>query len=261
MSVTDTLVRLLSAPWQSGTGHPVAATPLPGLRSEVIRDLASSNPGTLNAELCQWLRMSCGIAHTPIGDIDFTGQWYPEEPLAVLRPCLTLTIDDAARRWVAEAVEGAGLPGPVWCVFPHPAVTVYVSDDLGRFLSRLYERTRRGQTLEWLQGLTSEVRAIWAYRHASAVRSRHVCRRDRALRGWLSGLPVDARIYDLRGPEVACGWPHGAAGPAGRHYRCGRLPLFAVADAWVANSSLDRSRSSITGADFPHFSVPQGLEA
>jgi hypothetical protein len=147
------MVRLLSAPWQSGTGHPVAATPLPGLRSEVIRDLASSNPGILNAELRQWLRMSCGIAHTAIGDIDFTGQWYPEEPLAVLRPCLTLTMDDEGRRWVAEAVEGAGLPGPVWCVFPHPTVTVYVSDDLGRFLYTLYERTRRGQTLAWLQGL------------------------------------------------------------------------------------------------------------
>lgn len=260
MSVTRTLVRLLSAPWQSGTGHPVAATPLPGLRSEVIRDLASSNPGTLNAELCHWLRISCGIAHTAIGDIDFTGQWYPEEPLAVLRPGLTLTMDDEGRRWVAEAVEGAGLPGPVWCVFPHPAVTVYVSDHLGRFLATLWERTQRGQARAWLQGLTAEARAIWAHRNAAAVHSRHACRRDPVLRGWLSGLPLDARIYDLRGPAVARGWPHGAAGPASRHYRCGRLPLFAVADAWVADPSVDRSSSSTTGAHILHFSVPQGLE-
>jgi hypothetical protein len=169
-------------------------------------------------------------------------------------------MDDEGRRWVAEAVEGAGLPGPVWCVFPHPTVTVYVSDDLGRFLYTLYERTRRGQTLAWLQGLIAEARTIWALRHASAVRSRHVCRRDRALRGWLSGLPVDARIYDLRGPAVARGWPHGLAGPSGRLYRCGRLPVFAVADALVANPSLDRSSSSITGADILHFPVPQRLE-
>jgi inorganic triphosphatase YgiF len=57
MSVTDTMVRLLSAPWQSSTGDPVAATPFPGLRTEVIRDLASSYPEILNTEMRQLLQV------------------------------------------------------------------------------------------------------------------------------------------------------------------------------------------------------------
>jgi hypothetical protein len=220
--------------------------------------LASSYPEILNTEMRQLLQVSCGIANTVIGDIDFTGQWYPEEPLAVLRPCLTLTIDDEGRRWVAEAVQGTGLPGPVWCVFPRPPVTVYVSDHLGSFLSTLCERTRRGRILPWLRSLTAEARAIWANRHASAALSRSVCRSDPAIRGWLSGLPFDARIYDLRSSAVARGWPHALVGPADSLYRCGRLPVFAVAGFSTAAPPTDRSTST-TGADIVPFRALRGL--
>ena len=246
MSTVDTMARLLAS-WHNSTGQSSASTPLPGLRPEVIRGLAASNPDVLNTDLCRLLRTSCGIAGTALGDIDFTGQWYPEEPLAILRPCLSLVVDDLGRRWLAEIPGDTGLPGPVWCVFPQPAVTLYVSDDLGSFLSTLRECAKQGCTVQWLRSLSAEARAIWAERFEAALRSRDACRRDRRIRGWLSALPFDAHIYDLRPLALARGWPYGLKGPSGRLYRCGRLPVFAVAGP--ANTSIELNRAD-TGAEF-----------
>jgi hypothetical protein len=47
--------------------------------------------------------------------------------------------------------------------------------------------------------------------------------------GFGFALPVSDAVYDLRAPRTAGGWPYGVAGPSGRLYRCGRLPVFAVA--------------------------------
>jgi hypothetical protein len=82
------------------------------------------------------LSACCGLAGTEIGSIDFTGCWFPEEPYAVFRPALTLAIDDAERRWIAE-IGDKDLPGPVWCLFPDPEVAVYVSDDVAAFMSTI----------------------------------------------------------------------------------------------------------------------------
>jgi hypothetical protein len=74
-----------------------------------------------------------------------------------------------------------------------------------------------------------EARTVWSRRHALAMRPHEAYHSDRAIRGWLLGLPFDAYVYDLRAPRTARGWPYGVAGPSGRLYRCGRLPVFAVA--------------------------------
>jgi hypothetical protein len=228
MSIADTMMHMLSEPWRSTECHG-SPTPLPGLRPTVIKALASSSPDLLNADVCQLLRKSCGIAGTALGDIDFTGQWYPEEPLVVLRPSLTLAVDDRGRRWLAEAKSDAGLPGPVWCVLPDPPVTVYVSHDLEDFLTLLHNRTRQDRMAEWLRGLSAAAHVVWARRELAAASSYNTCRTDGRIRGWLSELPFDIHVYDLRAPSVARGWPHGLAGSAGRLFRCGRLPVFAVA--------------------------------
>jgi hypothetical protein len=231
MSTHDAMMHMLLKPWRRGA-RDCLATPLPGLRPEVIESLAASSAGLINGAMGRLLLRSCGIAGTVLGDIDFTGQWYPEETLAVLRPCLSLTVDDRGRRWLAETrEERGGVPGPIWCVFPDPPVTVHVSEDLLTFLALLREATLAERTLKWLQGITASAHAIWRNRQLAAAYSHTVCRADARIRGWLPELPLDARIYDLRIPTVLRGWPHGAAGSSGHHYRCGRLPLFAVAES------------------------------
>ncbi|MDB6010370.1 MAG: hypothetical protein JWL65_2620 [Gammaproteobacteria bacterium] len=236
MSIADTMMHMLSEPWRSSEFH-AAPTPLPGLRPTVIEALSSASPDLLNADVCQLLRKSCGIAGTALGDIDFTGQWYPEEPLVVLRPSLTLAVDDRGRRWLAEARSDAGLPGPVWCLLPDPPVTVYVSRDLKEFLTLLHNRTRQDRMAEWLRGLRAASRVVWARRELAATSSYNACRTDGWIRGWLSELPFDVHVYDLRAPSVARGWPHGLAGPGGRLYRCGRLPVFAVAGSYSSGEA------------------------
>jgi hypothetical protein len=109
----------------------------------------------------------CGLAGTEIGSMDFTGCWFLEEPYAVFRPALTLAIDDAERRWIAE-IGDKDLPGPVWCVFPDPEVAVYVSDDVAAFMSTIREHTCRGEMHAWLHGLTARARTVWFRRHALA---------------------------------------------------------------------------------------------
>lgn len=229
MSTPDKMVPLLSAPWISLFDEALPVTPVPGLGAEAIRGLETSYPGTLTAEMRSLLQTSCGLAADEFGTIDFTGRWHPAEPLGVFRPCLTLAIDDEGRRWVAETSSDEGLPGPVWCVMSEPEVAVHVSDDLAGFLATLTDRARRGRTSGWLRGLCQEARSVWANRHTVARQSQECCQRDRELRGWLAALPFDARVYDLRTPWATRGWPYGLAGPDGRLYRCGKLPVFAVA--------------------------------
>jgi len=206
-------------------------TTVPGLRAEAVQDVEAFYPGTLTREMRALLERSSGLSSAGFGIIDFTARWHPQEPIQVLRPCVTLALDDEGRRWIGETSRHQGLPGPIWCVLPEPAVALYVSDDLGGFLSQLDESTRQGRLARWFRDLDRQARSVWAYRQSLARESYEVCRQDPALRGWLAELPFDAQIYDLRTASAARGWPYGLAGPDGRCYRCGRLPIFAVADS------------------------------
>ena len=230
MSTIDTMTPLVSAPWLDACGNPLPVRTFPGLRPEVIQGLECSYPGILSPPLRALLGICCGLAGTELGSIDFTGRWFPEEPCPVFRPCLTLAIDDAGQRWIAETGDN-NLPGPIWCVFPNPKVAVYVSDNLAGFIAALRDCTWRGATLEWLKNLSAQARTVWAKRHGLARRPNELHESDEQIRGWLSGLPFDASVYDLRTRMIARGWPYGLAGPSGRLYRCGRLPVFAVAGA------------------------------
>ena len=228
MSATAPIMPMVSAPWSSANGNPLSVTPLPGLRSEVIDALECSHPGLVSPSMKALLSGCCGLAGTELGSIDFTGCWFLEEPYSVFRPALTLAVDGAERRWIAEIGNGE-LPGPIWCVFPEPEVAVYVSDHLTDFVATIHDHTTRGDMQAWLHGLTGQARTVWARRHASALRPHDAARADRAIRGWLAGLPSGAYVYDLRTQGMTRGWPYGAAGPSARMYRCGRLPVFAVA--------------------------------
>ncbi len=250
MSASDTTMPLISAPWLNAEGNPLSVIALPGLRAEVIQSLECSYPGILSPPMKDLLSRSCGLGGTELGSIDFTGCWFLEEPYAIFRPALTVAIDDAERRWIAEVGNG-DLPGPIWCVFPRPEVAVYVSDDLAIFLATLRERTCRGEVSHWLDELTAQARAVWAQRHAGAIRPHQAHRSDPAIRGWLMTLPAGAYVYDLRAQSAARGWPYGVAGPSGRHYRCGRLPVFAVAGLPAEGWRATRRKPRVAHAKAP----------
>jgi hypothetical protein len=204
--------------------------PLAGLSAEDIEALVPLYPGTLNADTRRLLRHARGLAETILEDIDFTGRWFPEEPLAVFRPCLSLAVERNGRRWIAEVAGEKRLPGPVWCVLPHPAVAMYVSDDLTGFLSKLFEGDESAGVARWLQDLSEAASEIWDRRHGFAMLSRIACLRDHAIRSWLYELPAGALVYDLRGRFYASGWPYRLGAADSCLYRCGRLAVFAVAE-------------------------------
>jgi hypothetical protein len=235
MSLADTMTPLVSTPWLGADGEPAPAKALPGLGAEVVHGLECSFPGIIRPAYRAFLQACSGIAVTELGSIDFTGCWFPEEPCSVFQPCLTLAIDAAGRRWIGE-IGDKELPGPIWCVFPDPKVALYVSEDLAAFIATLRDCASGGGTPEWLQNLSTQARTVWARRHALARRPYELHESDEQIRGWLAGLPFDAYVYDLRKPTIARGWPYGLAGASGRLYRCGRLPVFAVAgspsEAW-----------------------------
>lgn len=241
MSTPDTLMPFVSAPWLDADGKPLSVRPLPGLRPHAIQSLECSYPGILSPRMKALLGTCCGLAGTELGTIDFTGCWFVEEPYTVFRPALTLAIDDAERRWIAEVGNG-DLPGPVWCVFSEPEVTLHVCDDLATFVETVHEHTREGKMRTWLRGLTDRARTVWSQRHALAMRPHEAFKSDRAIRGWLLGLPFNAYVYDLRVQGAASGWPYGVAGPSGRLYRCKRLPVFAVAGSPAEGWQVERPR-------------------
>jgi hypothetical protein len=227
MSAPDTMMPLLTAPWPGRFGEQLPTVPLPGLRREAIANLESHWTGTMTPEMRQLLKLSCGLSQTPFGSVDFTGRWYPEEPLSVFRPSLTLAIDDQGRRWIAEVGKRRGLPGPVWCVHPKPEVAMLIDRNLADFVVRLHSNERRDGMLQWLTVLNIRARKIWASRHARAITLPAAFSRMRELRGWLAGLPLDAWIYDLRAPGPRRGLPYGISRERGYPHRCGRLPVFA----------------------------------
>jgi hypothetical protein len=228
MSNHDTMTPLLNTPWVDASGKKLSVRTLPGLRPELIKILNKTYPGVINPTLQALLATCCGLADTELGAIDFTGCCFPEEPCSVFHPCLTLAIDDAGRRWIAE-LGNKDLPGPVWCVFPDPQVAMHISDDLHTFLARLHQQAHRGETLAWLQDLSTTAHAVWTHRRVLALRPYRAYDSDAEIRAWLSSLPSDAYVYDLRRSSTVRGWPYGVAGPSARLYRCGRLPVFAVA--------------------------------
>lgn len=229
MLAADSIVPLLATPWRPRPGVRHRAMPLPGLSKEVIEGPSPLYPGTLNADTRKLLRQASGRSETALGDLDFTARWYPEEPLTVFRPCLSLAVDQDGRRWIAGGAAEVGLPGPVWCVLVRPPVAMYVSHDLIGFLWKLRECEESTGVAQWLRVLSEAALTVWEHRHATATRSRIACRWDRAIRGWLFGLPAGALVHDLRRPTNIPGWPYGIAGVSARFYRCGRLPVFAVA--------------------------------
>jgi hypothetical protein len=231
MPSADKVVPLSATPVKPLPGGTRKLVSVAGLSTQAIQGLEATYPGTLTSDMRSLLSTTCGLTAPEFGTIDFTSRWHPEEPISVFRPCLTLAIDDEGRRWIAETSRDHGLPGPVWCVLPDPAVTLYISHDLSGFLSTLEEAAEHGQLYRWLRGLQRDARSIWAQRQTLARVSYETCREDRLLRSWLAALPFDVQIYDLRDPSALRGWPYGLAGPEGRLYRCGRLPVFAVSIA------------------------------
>jgi hypothetical protein len=229
VSTPDNMVPFPLAPGIKLTVETLPTCALPGLRDDAIQGLAASYPGALTGEMRSLLRITCGYTAGEFGTIDFTSRWHPPEPLAVFRPCLTLALDDDGRRWIAETSRHTGLPGPIWCLLSAPEVALYISDDLAGLLARLNHCSRQGGTSKWLRSLHKAAKDVWAHREILAEQSQESCRRDRELRSWLAALPFDAHVYDLRIPSGIRGWPYGFAGPDGRLYRCGRLPVFAVA--------------------------------
>ena len=241
MSPVDTMKPLLLGPWIGRSGEQLPVAPLPALRREAVSTLETNWAGILTPEMRQVLQLSCGLSGTPLGSIDFTGCWYPEESLSIFRPSLTLAVDSKGRRWIAEVGKQRGLPGPVWCVFPRPEVVLFIDRNLGDFLTRLYDSVRRGTTSQWLTTLDSRARMLWASRHARAMGIPVAFSRLRELRGWLAGLPLEAWVYDLRAPGARRGLPYGLARERGDLCRCGRLPVFAfVGSAGPAEDLMDR---------------------
>jgi hypothetical protein len=237
------MVPLLQGPWVSRAGERLPIAPLPALRREAVRHLESHWAGILTPEMQQVLQLSCGLAASPLGSIDFTGRWYPEEPLAIFRPSLTLAIDDKGRRWIAEAGKTRGLPGPVWCVFPRPEVAMFIDRSLADFIARLHNHARRDTASQWLTTLTIRARTLWASRHARAMGVPVAFSRLKEIRGWLAGLPLDAWVYDLRAPGAKRGLPYGLIRERGNLCRCGRLPVFAfVGSVGPAASVADAGR-------------------
>jgi len=261
MPIAGNVVPFSPAPVKPLARSVLKLVSVPGLSTQAIQGLEATYPGTLTAEMRSLLGTSCGLTAPEFGAIDFTSRWHPEEPISVFRPCLTLAIDDEGRRWIAETSRDQGLPGPVWCVLPEPAVTLHVCDDLYDFVRTLNGAAERGQLYKWLRGLQRDARAIWGQREALARLSYESCREDHGLRNWVAELPFDAHIYDLRAPSALRGWPYGLAGPEGRLYRCGRLPVFAVSTAPSASRWTQYMRQVAAAAEIPAPAAAQALAA
>ena len=240
MSPVDTMMPMLRGPW----------TPLAPIRQEAITNLESYWPGTLTLEMREVLQRSCGLSGTPLGTIDFTGRWFPEEPLSIFRPSLTLAIDDHGRRWVTELGKKRGLPGPVWCIFSRPEVALPIDRNLADFLQRLHTHVRRDSLSEWLTTLSIRARKVWASRHGRAIGVPVAFSRLKEIRSWLAELPVNAWIYDLRAPGINRGLPYGLMHERGQLRRCGRLLVFAFTGSeGPAASAVDEMALSQSSAE------------
>ena len=249
MSPVDAVMPLLQSPWIGRHGEQLPIVPLSGIRQEAITNLEAHWTGILTPEMREVLHRTCGLSGTPLGSIDFAGRWFPEEPLSIFRPSITLAVDDHGRRWVAEVGRGRGLPGPIWCIFPRPEVALLVDRNLEGFLRRLHTNARRESLSEWLTTLGIRARKLWASRHGRAIGVPVAFSRLKELRGWLAGLPVNAWVYDLRPPGVTRGLPYGLMHERGQLCRCGRLLVFAFTGSVGPAASVVEETTSLRSPD------------
>ncbi len=249
MSPVDAVMPLLQGPWIGRHGEQLPIIPLPAIREEAITNLEAHWKGVLTPEMREVLRRTCGLSGTPLGSIDFTGRWFPAEPLSIFRPSVTLAVDDNGCRWVAELGKGRGLPGPIWCIFPRPEVALLIDRNLGDFLQRLYTNIRRESMSEWLTTLGVRARRLWASRHGRAIGVPVAFSHLKEIRGWLAGLPVNAWVYDLRAPGAIRGLPYGLMHERGQLCRCGRLLVFAFTGSSGPAASVVDEMTSIRSAE------------
>jgi hypothetical protein len=204
------------------------------LSPESIRTLERFFAAGISNERRELLQICSGLSATVLGAVDFTGCFFPREPLPVFEPCITLAIDDTGRRWIAET-SAEQFTGPVWCIFPDPKVALQVAADSGHFLATLWQHTCGDSALEWLHGLEREACRIWQNRYSAAVRPSQALAADANIRDWVASLPSAAFVYDLREGSGSRGWPYGLLGSSARLYRFGSLPVFAIA-GWSVDS-------------------------
>src|SRR3569833_1795364 len=114
MSRVDAVMPLLHRPWIGRHGEQLPIVPLSGIRQEAITNLEAHWTGILTPEMREVLRRTCGLFVMPLGSIDFTGRWFPEEPLSIFRPSITLAIVVLGCCWVVVFGLCRGLLGPVW---------------------------------------------------------------------------------------------------------------------------------------------------
>lgn len=215
-------------PRARGDALPASDHPTPHLDPATVRLLREVFPARLTPAFEGLLRDLCtGTASNP-GASDATDHARTRESLAVLRPCLTLAIDERGCRWIAETVTSSGIPGPVWCVYENPRVAVYIGADVREFLGTVLRQCEHRSMSGWLQSVKAAAERTWQRRGTLAFQSRQDCSADPRVRAWLLRLPRDARVYDLRSASFGDAWPYGAAGAAGRLHRCERELLFAV---------------------------------
>jgi hypothetical protein len=206
----------------------VSVEPTPGLDPGMVAILRRTLPARLTPEFERLLRAMCGFATTTAQAGELTDREFARESSPVVRPSLTLAVDDKGRRWIAETVTTAGIPGPVWCVYDNPRVVVYVSADVREFVDMVLQQGEQHALSGWLQSLDLAAERTWQRRGTLAFQSRQHCSQDPRVRPWLLQLPRDARVYDLRSASFGDAWPYGAAGTGGRLHRCERELLFAV---------------------------------
>lgn len=208
--------------------QPASIQPEPGLDPAAVAILKRTFPARLTPDFERLLRGTDGFATTTSQADALTDPACARESLTVLRPSLTLAVDDRGRRWIAETVTKSGIPGPVWCVYENPQVVVYISADVREFVGILLQQGDQHAMSGWLKSLEAAAERTWQHRGTLAFQSRQHVSQDPRARPWLLQLPRDARIYDLRTATFGDAWPYGAAGAAGRLHRCERELLFAV---------------------------------
>lgn len=196
--------------WVDEDGYATRLELLPALTDAEIDALAAAWGVPIPRDARKVLRVTRGIAPSPLESVEFSGEMAGEVagevPDELFPHGMPIAHDGYGNYWVADLRPGSDAFGPVFFVCHDPAVIVYQCADVAEFLDGLLVMTEAPHTGPLHFVHEQAAAEIWGGKEVAVQREVALASDDEVLRAFAETLPPDASVADMRAPRTGDGF-------------------------------------------------------
>lgn len=225
--LADTLRSLAGTHLKDEDGNEETLELLAPATAAELSALEARIPCPLPDEIRDALRVTTGLANGPLETfslLDLEGFGFEE----LLPDAYSIAHDGFGNYWVLDLIPGASEWGPVFYACHDPAVLAFQSRSIEQFLlEAVAMHTGQGRSVVDVvhEDVVSE---IWRDSKGLTLAGTLAGAADPELRAFVSSVPTDALIADLRSPKLGDGFSWGRFGPRTVIQRAGPSRLWVL---------------------------------